>query len=246
MSELKLPSLPIDLPSKGKLYPKDNPLSSGTIDLRYMGSEQEDILTNDVYIERGEALDRFMKSMIVSKIDYDTLLVGDKDQIMVASRIFGFGKDYQVTYNNIPVTINLSTLKDKEIDWSLITEGKNEFDFILPNSKVKVTFKILNHKDEKNIQAEIEGLAKISPDLKKNSSTRLKHSIVAVNGNRDQKVIRDFVDNDLITLDSRPLRSFMNSVSPGVDFTTSGTTNTGEVLEGLTMPMTVDFFWPRS
>lgn len=246
MSNLKLPTLPVDLPSKGRLYPKDNPLSSGVVELKYMGSKEEDILTNDVYINRGEALDRLMKSMIVSKIDFDDLLIGDKDQIMVASRIFGFGKDYQVSYNGVPITINLSDLKDKEIDWSLITDGKNEFDFVLPNSKVKITFKILTHKDEKNVQAEIEGMAKVSEELKKNSSTRLYHSIVAVNDNKDPKIIRDFIDNDLITLDSRPLRAYMNKVSPGVDFTTSGVTNTGEVVEGLSVPMTVEFFWPKS
>ena len=246
MAELNLPTLPVDLPSKGKLYPKDNPLSSGVIEMKYMGAKEEDILTNDIYIERGEALDRFMKSMIVSKIDFDTLLIGDKDQIMVAARIFGFGKDYHVEHDGKPITINLSELKDKQIDWSLVQEGKNEFDFLLPHSQIKVTFKILTHKDEKIIQAEIDGMAKQSADLKKNSSTRLYHQIIAVNGNRDTKLIRDFVDNALITLDSRPLRAYMAKVSPGVDFVTRGVTNTGEVVEGLVMPMTVDFFWPRS
>jgi hypothetical protein len=245
-SEFSLPSLPVDLPSRGKLYPKENPLSSGVVELKYMTCFEEDILTNDIYIQKGEALDRFMKSMVVSKIDFDTLVIGDKDQIMVAARILGFGKDYHVTYEGKPVTINLSELKDKEIDWSLIQEGKNEFDFVLPHSQVKVTFKIPTHKDERIIQAEIDGLAKQSPDLKKNSSTKLYHQIIAVNGNRDTKVIRDFVDKGLITLDSRPLRAYMEKVSPGVDFKTKGVTSTGEVVEGLTMPMTVEFFWPRS
>ena len=246
MSDLILPTIPIDLPSKGKFYPKDNPLSSGMIELKYMGAAEEDILTNEIYIDKGEAIDRFLKSMVVSKINYDDLLVGDKDKIMVASRIFGFGKDYSVSYQGTPITINLSELDDKKIDWSLVTEGKNEFDFVLPHSKIKVTFKILTHKDERNIQSEIDGMSKISPDLKKNSSTRLKHAIIAINDNRDPKLIRDFVDKDLITLDSRPLRQFMNKVSPGVEFTTKGVTSSGEVMEDLSMPITVDFFWPKS
>ena len=46
MAEFKFPTEEIELPSKGKLYPKDNPLSSGKVEMKYMTAKEEDILTN--------------------------------------------------------------------------------------------------------------------------------------------------------------------------------------------------------
>jgi hypothetical protein len=43
MSEFKSPTETIELPSKGFLYPKDNPLSSGKIEMKYMTAKEEDI-----------------------------------------------------------------------------------------------------------------------------------------------------------------------------------------------------------
>ena len=42
----KFPTEVVDLPSKGKLYPQDSPLTSGIIEMKYMTAKEEDILTN--------------------------------------------------------------------------------------------------------------------------------------------------------------------------------------------------------
>ena len=78
LDNLKLPTETVELPSKGLLYSKDNPLSSGTIEMKYMTAKEEDILTNAAYIKNGTVIDKLLKSMIVSKINYDDLLIGDK------------------------------------------------------------------------------------------------------------------------------------------------------------------------
>ena len=95
MAEFKLPTEVIDLPSKGLLYPKDNPLSEGKIELKYMTAKEEDILSNSSYIRQGIVLDKLFKSLIVTKINYNDLLIGDKNAVMVASRVLGYGKDYK-------------------------------------------------------------------------------------------------------------------------------------------------------
>ena len=46
MSDNKFPSEVIDLPSEGKLYPKDSPLSEGKVEIKYMTAKEEDILTS--------------------------------------------------------------------------------------------------------------------------------------------------------------------------------------------------------
>ena len=67
-----------------------------------------------------------------------------------------------------------------------------------------------------------------------------------VNGNRDQKIIAEFVDNHLLAKDSRALREYIADMSPGVELTFSYSRDNGEVVEGLQIPITVDFFWPTS
>jgi hypothetical protein len=251
MTESKVPTETIDLPSKGKFYPSTNPLSSGQVELKYMTVFQEDILTNENNLRNGTAIEKCYKSLIVNKdINYDDLLIGDRDQLMLAGRILGYGAEYKFQYyapgSDTPVwaTANLQKLEPKEIDWSLSKQGSSEFDFTLP-SGLPVTFKLLTIGDDKAITAEINSVIKYSKDLEKSSSTRLKHIIVAVNGNRDKKVINDVVDKMLIR-DSRALRSFMDKVTPGVIFQTDAKLDNGEVLEGLSIPIGIEFFWPRS
>ena len=66
MSEFKMPTEIVELPSKGLLYPESNPLSSGKIEMKYMTAKEEDILTNQTYIKDGTVLDKLLKSLIVS------------------------------------------------------------------------------------------------------------------------------------------------------------------------------------
>ena len=90
----KFPTEIVDLPSKGLIYPKDNPLSSGQIEMKYMTAREEDILTNQNYISKGIVLDKLIESLIVSKVNINDIIIGDKNALLIASRILGYGKDY--------------------------------------------------------------------------------------------------------------------------------------------------------
>jgi len=248
MSELKLPTEQVTLPSKGLLYPKENPLSSGVIEMKYMTAKEEDILTNSNYIRQGTVIDKLLQALIVTPINYDDLLVGDKNAILISARILGYGKDYTFKYTNqqgeeVEANVDLSGLKDKEIDESLLKSGKNEFTFELPFSKNVVTFKLLTHGDEKDIEAEIKGLKKINPSATYDVTTRLKFIITSVEGKHDQKSIRDFVDNFLIAKDARALREYYAQVQPDIElkYTPEDENYTGE---GIDIPINLNFFWP--
>jgi hypothetical protein len=248
MSEFSFPTEVIDLPSKGLVYPESSPLSSGTIELKYMSAKEEDILTNQNFIEKGIVIDKLLQSMIVSKCDYSELILGDKNAILVAARILGYGAEYPVEvkdkYNQpIPVKINLSLLENKTIDESLFIKGKNEFNFTLPQSKVTVTFKLLTHADEQKIDQEIIGLKKIKPQETFDITTRLKHTILAINGDSSAEKIRYFVDNMMIA-DSRALRKYINEITPDLNMTFSYEDSKGDVVEGVSMPMNINFLWP--
>ena len=90
----QFPTEEVTLPSKGLLYPEGSPLRKGVIEMKYMTAKEEDILTNQNYIANGTVIDKLIKSLIVSKVDYNDLLIGDKNALLIAARILGYGKDY--------------------------------------------------------------------------------------------------------------------------------------------------------
>ena len=248
MAELKIPTEEVSLPSKGLLYPKESPLSAGKISMKYMTAKEEDILTNANYLKNGTVLDKLLQALIVTPIDYNELLIGDKNAIMIAARVLGYGKDYSFKYadqqgQELEATIDLSKLEDKQVDESLFKPGVNEFTFTLPHSRNNITFKLLTHGDENKIDAEIKGLQKINPKGSYDVTTRLKHIITSVEGKRDQKDIRDFVDNYLIAKDARALREYYNQISPDINliFKPEDESYTGE---GIAVPINLNFFWP--
>ena len=149
MAELKIPTETVSLPSKGLLYPKESPLSSGKIEMKYMTAKEEDILTNANFLRQGTVIDKLLQALIITPINYDELLIGDKNAILIAARVLGYGKDYTFTYNNREVTVDLSQLNEKQLNESLFTAGVNEVSFSLPKSGNVVTFKLLTHGDEK-------------------------------------------------------------------------------------------------
>ena len=143
MSDFKFPTEVVDLPSKGLVYPKSNPLSSGKVEMKYMTAKEEDILTNQSYIERGTVMDKLLESLIINKeVNYEDIIVGDKNALLVAARILGYGGEYTFEYRGEQETVDLSELDNKPFDESLLVEpNKNEFEFELPRTKQKITYK---------------------------------------------------------------------------------------------------------
>jgi hypothetical protein len=240
MSEFKLPTETVELPSKGLLYPKDSELSKGTVEIKYMTAKEEDILTNQSYIQNGTVLDKLLKSLIVSKIEFDDLLIGDKNAIMVAARILGYGSEYSFDYLGESHTVDLSEIENKPLNENLFKSNTNEFIFTLPKSGNTLTFKLLTHKDEQDINRELEGLKKINKDASPELSTRLKYVITSVEGKRDKKDIREFVDNYLLAQDSRALREYIREMQPDVDLTFFPSNGSNRV----NIPIGISFFWP--
>ena len=253
MAELNFPTEVIELPSRGKCYPPKSPLSKGSIEIKYMTAKEEDILASQNLIRRGVVLDKLFESIVVqSDVDINDIFVGDKNAILLATRILGYGKDYQVEVTDPfsgeiqKVTIDLSKIQIKEIDLDKLSPD-NKYEFTLPNRKNKIVFRLLTHKDEIDINAEIQALQRLSKD--KNGataevSTRLRYMIVEVDGNSERAFINNWVKNGLIARDSRELRKYVKTISPDVDLTYEFTSElTGET-EALDIPFGAGFFYP--
>lgn len=239
-SKFKLPTEIIELPSKGLLYPEGSELAKGEIEMSYMTAKHEDILTNQSYIKNGTVLDKLIKALIVSPIKYDDLLIGDKNAIMVAARVLGYGKDYTFDYLGETQSVDLSQIDNKPLHTEIEKNKTNSFEFTLPHSKNKITFRLLTHKDEQDVNQELEGLKKISKDTSSELTTRLKYIITSVEGETEKKDIRNFVDNYLLAKDSRALREYIKEIQPDIDlkfFPSEGGT-------GVNIPIGISFFWP--
>ncbi len=239
MAEFNFPTEEIELPSKGLVYPKEHPLSSGKVEMKYMTAKEEDILSNQSYIQKGTVLDKLLQSLIISKgVKVDDLIVGDKNALLIASRILGYGKEYEFEYDGITESVDLTELENRPIDEKLFN-NKNEFSYKFKSSGNEITYKLITGKDDKLIKRELEGYKKINKEASPELTTRLKRIILSVNGDDDQKTIREFVDNYLLAKESRELREHILSTQPDVDLNivTSGG-------KEVAIPIGLRFFWP--
>lgn len=240
MADFKIPTETVTLPTKGAFYSQDNPLSNGTVEIKYMTAKEEDILTNQSYIENGTVIDKLLQAVVVTKFNWDELLIGDKNAIMIAARVLGYGKEYIFTYGNSKETVDLSLLEDKKINKEVLESDKNEFSFTLPHSGNTLTYKLLTHGDEKRIQSELKGLKKINKTSSPEGTTRLKYLITSVEGKTEKKDIREFIDKYLLARDARALREEIVKNTPDLDLTffPRGRDNT------VAIPIGIEFFWP--
>ena len=240
MAEFKLPTETVDLPSKGKLYSKDSPLSEGQVEMKYMTAKEEDILSNQSYIADGIVIDKLLKSLIVTKFNYDDLLIGDKNALMIAARMLGYGKDYKFKYGGVDQELDLTSLSPKPLHEDVENATENKFTITLPASKAVLEYKMTTHGDERKIDAEIKGYSKINKKDIPLVTTRLKHQIISVNGETEKSKISEFIDSYLLAQDARALRNHIKERTPDVDLTFFPEGRD----EKADLPIGISFFWP--
>ena len=246
MADYKFPTEMVELPSKGYFYADGHPLSSGTVEVKYMTAREEDILTSQNLIRQGIVIDKLLESLVVDKsIKMGDMMVGDKNALMVAARILGYGKNYEFNYDGVEQTVDLSKLEPVEIDFNKFTKGQNEFNFKLPNSEREITFKLLTSGDEENISVETTAKEKINKEQSFELTTRLKNMILSVDGNSDKANINNFVDNEFLSRDSLAFREYLTSITPDVDMTTKVKDSVGRE-SVVVIPVTLRFFWPSA
>jgi len=244
----------VDLPSEGAFYPEGHPLhNKDTVEIKYMTAKDEDILTSPSLLKKGLAVDRMIKNILVDRnIDSGDLLVGDKNAILVAARITGYGSSYTATVQ-CPVCadsgvheFDLSEMKAHTPDLdelNVSSLGNGEYSLNLPKSGVEVTFRALTGRDEKNILT--IGERKRKQNLPETNLTdQFRATIAAVNGNRDQSYINQFI-NVMPAMDSRLLRKTYAETIPNIYMGQTYACESCGSEEEVTMPFTAEFFWPK-
>ena len=218
---LDLPADSVVLPSRGILYgPDDFFHMKKSVEFRPMTPRQEDILINPAYRKAGTTIEKLVASSLMKRgVDISKLLTGDRDALMIAIRISGYGSIYPPIIecpsceevNNL--AINLGSIVVKNLDLKPKYPGENLFEFVLPKSKHKILFKFLTVEEERRLYAEANNTDKFdySP-----VTTKLNYSIVMVNGVANRKKIRKFISK-MPALDSRCLTAFIDKNQPGLD-----------------------------
>jgi len=241
----KFPSEVIDLPSGGKLYSNDSPLREGKIEIKYMTAKEEDILTSQNLIKKGLVIEKLLDSLILTNgVKSEDLVIGDKNAVMVAARILAYGPEYTCEVTNPNTGEKLThTFNIADCPFIKLPKGVdgNNFDFELPVSKQKVTFKLLTGKDERMINEELNRIKKLGTQVIPELTTRLRYLITSVDGNDEQSTINLFVEN-MLSKDSLSFRQEITKVTPDIDLSQEIEIEGETVTVGI--PMTVNFFWP--
>jgi len=249
------PTEMVELPSKGLYYKEGHPLQGKeSVEIRFMTAKDEDILTSKSLLKQGIAIDRLIENVILDKrIKAKDLLPGDRNAVLVASRISGFGSDYSTNITcpacatTSKFTFDLENVKPKEkpdyqeLDITLTDSGT--FLTTLPRTKVEVEIKILDAKEESNLLASIDKQEKSGLPASSNTSY-LSAIICSINGEANRITINRFIDN-MPSLDSRHIRSVHSAVTPNIDMKHHfGCPKCGHEQE-VDIPITVDFFWSK-
>ena len=243
------PTEVITLPSEGKGYPESSPLSKGTIEIKYMTAREEEILTSQNLIKKGIVLNKLFESIVIDKdVNVDDILLGDKNAIMLATRILAYGAKYpiEITGNDgekEQIDVDLSKVQTKDVDLSKLRRD-NRYEFITPSGN-KMLFKLLTHGDEQKIDADIKALAKFNKGgISSELTTRYRYMIQEIDGKSDTKSITDFINNRFLAKDTRAFREHIRDISPDINMEFDyENPETGEK-EVRSIPMGVGFFWP--
>ena len=249
----EIPVESIPLPSRGVAYPPDSPLHlRETVDVRAMTAREEDILTSRALIKKGTVITELIKSCLVDKrIDVSQMLSGDRNALMVALRVTGYGADYVVEVDcpscstKSKQTFNLSDLELKSLDLEPVEIGQNVFETVLPATKKKVRFKFLTGSDEEEILAIQERKKKMGAMGDNVVTTRLQFSIVAIEGKTDKALLSSFI-RSMPARDSLHLRNFIDKNEPGIDMTSHMDCPSCSEVSEVRIPLGVTFFWPSA
>lgn len=250
----EVPVETVPLPSQGKVYGEENSLcGQETVDISAMTAVQEDILTSRALIKKGTVITELLRSCIMSPgVNPDELLAGDRNAIMVAHRITGYGREYNAEISceacseRVDAQFDLASLGIKRLSIEPIEAGQNLFEFTLPMSKKKVRFKFLTGADEQDLLQEADRRRKkmrFSSDSLVTS--RLRRSIMSVDGITDKNKIAIFIRN-MPAGDSRALRKFMEENEPGIDMNSWVECPACGENQEVAMPLGARFFWPDS
>ena len=244
------PTEVISLPSQGKCYPENHPLASGEVEIKYMTAKEEEILASQNLIKKGVVLDMLFESIIADKsISPDDIIIGDKNAIVLATRILGYGPEYKIEFTGEDgekeqISIDLSKVQTKEVDIEKLNR-ENLYEYVTPTTKNVLKFKMLTHGDEKKIEGDVRAMNRLNKGgVSAELTTRYRYIIQSVDGKEDTKSIVDFINNKFLSKDTRAFRNHLLELQPDMDMVFDYDNPISGEKESSPIPMGIGFFYP--
>ena len=249
-----MPTEFVDLPSMGRFYPEGHPLhAQGSIEIKQMTAKEEDILTSRSLLKKGIALDRVIESVIMDKsVNANDLLIGDRNAIIVATRVSGYGSEYLTNVacpdcghsQKYEFDLNASSVyRGEDIQHLQLTDHQDgTFSTTLPRSGFQVRFRLLTGHDEKTLIQGAESSRK-NRGVEKNITSQLRNMVVSINGEENPNIISQGIEV-LPSMDARHLRQAYKLAAPNVDLSQYFECVECGHEETMEVPLTADFFWP--
>ncbi len=244
----------VELPSKGQFYPPTHPLHGvDVVEIRHMTAKEEDILTSESLLKKGLVMERLIQSVLVDKtLDPNSLLIGDKNALLIAIRQTGFGDTYSTDITcNACGALNQKdfSLSEKTIKETTTEEGVTMLEngnFLLTVSDfdppVQMEIRLLTGADEARITKTVENRKKLKQDTG-NVTEILRNILVSVNGIADRSALARIADQMPVSL-SRRVRAVYDETMPNVELYGDFTCDSCDHTERLEVPITLGFFWP--
>lgn len=250
----EIPVESVPLPSRGAIYPPSSAFSGKElVDLRAMTAREEDILTSRAFLKKGTVVNELIKSCMTEKGgDPNDLITGDRNALMVAMRITGYGSEYRVEATCPSCgktglqTFDLGNLGIRRLTIEPARPRENVFLFDLPVTKKRVTFKFLTGHDQSDISTHAERMRALMPDAPESNITLfLEKALLSVGDVTERTKISMFVKN-MPAQDSRALRKFIRDNEPNIDMTNDMTCASCGEASKVDMPIGSSFLWPDS
>ena len=243
----------VDLPSKGEGYPDDHPLSGKDyIEIKYMTAKDEDTLSNQSLLRKGIALERVLSNIIVdANIDPLTLLVCDRNAILIKARATAYGADYEATVNCpkcATKNMMIFDLRSPKIEGGLTEDslkfvsyvGDGLYETKMTGTKFKVRFRLANGEDENRIMEMAVG----GRTVDYGAVEQYKKMIKSVEGYAEEQVIHSYVDN-MIVSDAQHLKKCLKECTTSVRITETLVCKKCSNEQEVDVPFGTDFFWPN-
>lgn len=248
---LDIPHELVPLPSSGKTYPQGSAFSGvDVVEIRPMTAREEDILTSKALLKKGTVISELIKSCLVERsFNSLDLLSGDRNALMVAIRVTGYGPEYSAELECTECGVktqrdfDLGSLPIKRLDIDPVIPGTNMFDFKLPYSGKVVKFKFMTGRDEEEMMQLGEKQKKLGLGSESNVTTSLLYSIISIDGIDDRSKITNFIKL-MPARDSLALRNYMRDNEPGIVMKQESSCGSCGHTEEVSMPLGVTFLWP--
>lgn len=236
----------VKLPSKGLFYPH----RIGEVEVEYMTSKDEDLLTTPSLIESGNVINLLLKRKIKTKgISVDDLLEGDRNAIILFLRTSSYGSDYSVQVTDprsgIPFTTTVDLLQLQYKDITEFPDDNGLFTVNLPMRKKLVKFRLLTSGEDNHIYKKAEAIKEAyNQEFSEYNTLKLKAHIMQIGEKADRSYIDRFVDA-MPALDAYTIRKRIQAVSPDVDMSYEFMAKDGYKFKAA-LTVGIDFFFPNT